>query len=89
MFPNQIPLLFLKDTVCTYLMCCQLHSIGLLGSSDNLSTDLDIAQLRTTLQKSNSYFDHQQVLTMEQAVFKTSDTLARDCFLKCKYTIDT
>ena len=30
---------------------------GLLGSSDSLSSDSDIVQLRTALQVSNSHFD--------------------------------
>ena len=50
MFPGQILPLFLKDTLCTLLLCCQLRSIGLLGSFDNLSFDSDIFQLHTVLQ---------------------------------------
>ena len=79
MFPNQMPPLYRKDTLCTQLICCQLYSSGLLGSSDNLSTDPDVFQLHTDLQELNSYFDYKQVLTVEQAVSKTNGTLARDC----------
>ena len=55
--PNQSPLLFLKDTMCTQLICCLLHSNGLLGSFDNLSSDPDIVQLGTALQILNNHFD--------------------------------
>ena len=68
MFPNQRQLLFLQDTLCKWLICCYLHYIGLLGSFHNLSTDSELVQLGTDLQKLNSCFDDQQVLKIERAV---------------------
>ena len=46
-----------------------------MGSSDNLSSDPDIFQLRTALQMFIRHYDWLQVLTMEQAVFKIAVTV--------------
>ena len=65
-----MPPLFLQHTQYTKLLCCQVHSNGLLGSSDILCSHPDIVQLGTALQEFNIHIYQNQMITMEQAVLK-------------------